>query len=73
MEMFLIVSAGVFFIFGVLFMLSPKAVEVIFGITNKVIFTLDDKFPLLRRPLGILFLVITIYLWYVVLYGVHKG
>ena len=73
MEMFLVVSAGVFFIFGVLFMLSPKTVELISKTTNKVLFTLDDKFPLLRRPLGILFLIITIYLWYVVLYNVYKG
>ena len=72
MEIFLIISAGVFFIFGALFMLSPKAVEAISSMTNKVLFTLDDKFPLLRRPLGILFLAVTVYLWYVVLYKMYR-
>ncbi len=68
MGLFLIISAGIFFFFGALFMLSPKAVETISSKANKVLFTLDDKFPAMRRPLGILFLAITVYLWYVVLY-----
>lgn len=72
MGLFLIVSAGLFFTFGVLFMLSPKAVEVICKTANKVLFTLDDRFPVLRKPLGIFFLATTIYLWYVILYKVYK-
>lgn len=72
MELFLIVSACIFFIFGVLFILSPKAVEIICRTANKVLFTLDDKFPALRKPLGIFFLAMTIYLWYIILYKVYK-
>ena len=72
MAIFLIFSAGVFFIFGVLFMTSPKSVEKIAAVTNKVLFTLEDKIPALRRPLGIFFLGLTIYLWYIVIYKVYR-
>jgi len=72
MELFLVVSAGIFFIAGSLLLLSPKLVMKISDMMNKALFTLDDKIPKLRRPLGIFFLAITIYLWYILLYKIYK-
>lgn len=72
MEIFLVISAGLFFVAGTLFMLSPKSVMRIYDMTNKALFTLDDKIPKLRRPLGIFFLSITIFLWYILLYKIYK-
>jgi hypothetical protein len=68
MEIFLVVAALVFFIFGTLLLLSPESVVKLSTTTNKVLFSLDEKIPKLRRPIGIFFLVLTIYLWYVALY-----
>lgn len=72
MEIFLLISVGVLFIAGILLLLSPRAFKRISDATNKVIFVLDDKLPMLRKPLGILFLAATIYLWYILLYEVYK-
>ncbi len=72
MELFLLISTGVLFVAGSLLLLSPGAIKRITDATNKVLFTLDDKIPVLRKPLGILFLAVTIYLWYILLYEVHK-
>lgn len=72
MEIFLVTATILFFIAGTLLLLSPKTVEKIANATNRVLFTLDDKIPSLRKPLGILFLAITIYLWYILLYKIFK-
>lgn len=72
MELFLLIATGIFFVAGVLLLLSPKTVEKISRTTNKVLFSLDDKIPVMRRPLGIIFLAVTIYLWYVLLHKIYK-
>lgn len=71
MELFLLVCAGAFFIAGSLLLLSPDLVKSIADAINKVIFTLDDKIPLLRRPLALLFMVAAIYLWYILWYKIY--
>lgn len=68
MELFLIGAALLFFIFGTLLLLSPESVIRLSSVTNKVLFSLDERVPRMRRPLGIMFLAITIFLWYVALY-----
>lgn len=72
MELFLLVSVGILFVAGSLLLLSPAFFKKITDVTNKVLFTLDDKIPVLRKPLGIFFLAATIYLWYILLYKVYK-
>lgn len=71
MELFLLVCAGAFFVTGSLLLLSPGIVKRIADAINKVIFTLDDKIPLLRKPLAILFMVTAIYLWYILWYKIY--
>jgi hypothetical protein len=71
MELFLLVCAGVFFVAGSLLLLSPGLVTGIADTINKVIFTLDDKIPLLRKPLAIIFMVAAIYLWYILWYKIY--
>ncbi|MBN1872502.1 MAG: hypothetical protein JW800_08020 [Candidatus Omnitrophica bacterium] len=68
MEIFLIVAAMIFFTFGTLLLLSPEYVIRLSKMTNKVLFNIDENVPHLRRPLGIAFLVLTIFLWYIALY-----
>lgn len=70
MELFLRIAAGIFFAAGTLLLLSPQTIEKISKATNKALFTLDDKIPAMRRPLGIFFLAVTIYLWYILLYKI---
>ena len=66
MEVFLVVAAIVFLIFGSLLLLSPKTIEDIARGTNKVLLTIaDEKIVTWRRPLGIFFLVLAIFSWYV--------
>jgi hypothetical protein len=72
MELFLVVAAAVLFIAGSLLLLSPKTIENMSKVMNKALFSLDEKIPVLRRPLGIFFLAITIYLWYILLYKIYK-
>ncbi len=72
MEIFLVTSVGILFIAGSFLLLLPAGAKKIADLTNKVLFTLDDKIPVLRKPLGILFLITAIYLWYVVLYKAGK-
>lgn len=67
METFLIVTSIIFFIFGLLLLLSPAKVEKIAKVTNIVLFTIDDKIHTVRRPMGIIFLVLTVFLWFVLL------
>lgn len=62
------ITALIFFIAGTLLLLSPKSFESITKLTNKLLFNMDDKIPVLRRPLGIFFLALCIYLWYIALY-----
>ena len=66
MEIFLIVAALVFFTFGLLLLLSVKSVVRITNLTNRVLFNIDDKVHTWRRPLGVMFLVLSIFLWHVV-------
>ncbi len=66
MEMFLIVAALVFLIFGLLLLLSVESVVKITNLTNRVLFNIDDKIHTWRRPLGIAFLALSIFSWYVV-------
>jgi hypothetical protein len=51
-----------------MFLLTPKAVENLSKATNKALFAVDEKAIKLRRPLGIFFLALTIFLWYIILY-----
>ena len=60
---FLIVGAFFLFIFGILLLLSPKTLTKISKMTNRVMFTVDEKMPILRRPLGVLFLATSVFFW----------
>ena len=71
MELFLLVCTGIFFVTGSLLLLLPEAVKKITDATNKMLFTLDDKIPTIRKPLGIFFLATTIFLWYIILYKIY--
>ncbi len=66
MEIFLIVAALVFLIFGSLLLLSVESVIRITNVTNRVLFNIDDKIHTWRRPLGIAFLALSIFSLYVV-------
>ncbi|NQU95195.1 MAG: hypothetical protein HQ549_03055 [Candidatus Omnitrophica bacterium] len=68
MEVFLGIASIFFLIFGAMLLLSPNIVERISKATNKVLFNLDDKIQSTRRPLGILLLAISIFLWYTALH-----
>jgi len=68
MEVFLSGVSIVLFIFGTILMLSPGVFEKLSKGTNKVLFTIDDKIPTLRKPLGILLFAASIFLWYIALY-----
>ena len=65
MEIFLIVAALVFLIFGSLLLLSIESVVRITNLTNQVLFNIDDKIHTWRRPLGVIFLALSIFSWYV--------
>jgi len=67
MELFLIVAALAFLIFGLLLLLSAESVVRINNLANRVLFNIDDKIHAWRRPLGIVFLALSIFSWYVVL------
>jgi len=64
MEIFLIVAALVFLIFGSLLLLSVESVVRITNLTNRVLFNIDDKIHTWRRPLGIVLLALSIFSWY---------
>ncbi len=66
MGIFLIVAALVLFIFGSLLLLSVESVIRITNLTNQVLFNIDEKIHAWRRPLGIVFLAVSIFSWYVV-------
>ena len=66
MELFLIVAALAFLIFGLILLLSAESVVRINNLANRVLFNIDDKIPTWRRPLGIVFLALSIFSWYVV-------
>ncbi len=65
MEIFLIVAALVFLVFGSLLLLSVESVTRITNLTNRVLFNIDDKMHTWRRPLGIALLALSIFSWYV--------
>ena len=65
MEIFLIVAALVFLIFGSLLLLSIESVIRITNLTSRVLFNIDDKIHTWRRPLGVMFLALSIFSWYV--------
>ena len=65
MNLFLIAASLIFLLFGSLLLLSPDVVIKLLEISNRVLFSVDERIRNYRRPLGILFLAITIYLWYV--------
>jgi len=65
MEIFLIVAALVFLIFGSLLLLSVESVVRITNLTNRVLFNIDDKIHTWRRALGIVLLALSIFSWYV--------
>jgi hypothetical protein len=67
MEIFLIVAALVFLVFGSLLLLSIESVVKISNLTNHVLLNIDDKIHTWRRPLGIIFLVLSIFSWYIAL------
>ena len=64
MEIFLIVAALVLLVFGSLLLLSVESVVRISNLTNKVMFSIDEKMRTWRRPLGIVFLALSIFSWY---------
>ncbi len=66
MELFLIFAALAFLIFGLLLLLSAESVVRINNLANRVLFNIDDKIHPWRRPLGIVFLALSIFSWYVV-------
>ena len=72
MELFSVVVAMVFLVFGSLLLLSPKSIEKIEKVTNKVVFTIDKKVHSLRRPLGIALLGLSIYLWFIAFLAKYK-
>lgn len=65
MELFSVVAAMVFLVFGSLLLLSPKSIEKLEKVTSKVVFAMDKKVHSLRRPLGIALLGLSIYLWFI--------
>lgn len=65
MELFLIVAALAFLIFGLLLLLSAESVVRINNLANRVLFNIDDKMHTWRRPLGIVLLALSIFSWYV--------
>jgi len=65
MEMFLIVAALIFLVFGSLLLLSVESVVRLNNLTNRVLFNIDDKIHVWRRPLGIVLLTLSIFSWYV--------
>lgn len=67
MQTFLVVAALIFLIFGSLLLLSPRTVEKLSNLTNRMLFTVDDKIHGWRRPMGIILLVLAIFCWYVAL------
>ena len=67
MEIFLIVAALVFLIFGSLLLLSIESVIRITNLTSRVLFNIDDKIHTWRRPLGVAFLALSIFSLYVAL------
>ena len=68
MRLFLIIATVVFFISGTMLLLTPKIFKKISGLTDHVLFKLENKLGKVRRPLGIIFLAISIFTWYIVLY-----
>ncbi len=66
MELFSIFAALAFLIFGSLLLLSAESVVRINNLANRVLFNIDDKIHTWRRPLGIVFLALSIFSWYVV-------
>jgi len=66
MELLFIVAALAFLIFGLLLLLSAESVVRINNLANRVLFNIDDKIHTWRRPLGIVFLALSIFSWYVV-------
>ncbi len=66
MELFLIFAALAFLIFGLLLLLSAESVVRINNLANRVLFNIDDKIHAWRRLLGIVFLALSIFSWYVV-------
>lgn len=67
-EIFVANCALVFLIVGSVLMLSPELFKKISDFFNRTIASIDDI--MLRRPVGILFLGISIFLWYVALYKI---
>ena len=67
MEIFLIIAALIFLVFGSLFLLSIKSVEKVSDLANRVLFNMDERTHKWRRPLGIILLALTIFCWYVAL------
>ncbi|MEA3347347.1 MAG: hypothetical protein U9Q21_04615 [Candidatus Auribacterota bacterium] len=72
MELFSVVAAMVFLVFGSLLLLSPESIKKIEKVTNKVIFTIDKKVHSLRRPLGVALLGLSIYLWFIAFLAKYK-
>ncbi len=66
MELFLIFAALAFLIFGSLLLLSVESVVRINNLSNRVLFNIDNKIHTWRRPLGTVFLGLSIFSWYVV-------
>jgi hypothetical protein len=65
MEIFLIITALLFLISGSLLLLSPQTFIRISDVTNKVLINIDAKIHVWRRLPGILFLLVSIFLWYI--------
>lgn len=67
MEIFLIIVSLIFLVFGSLFLLSVKSVEKISDLANRLVFSVDERISIWRRPLGIILLALAIFSWYIAL------
>lgn len=64
---FLTFATAVLFIAGILLLVSPGTIKKVSDILSKNVFSIDERMPDMRKPLGIIFLILAILLWYIVL------
>ncbi len=67
MEIFLIFATILFLVFGSILLLTPETFEKIARLANQLVFRMDEKVHSWRRPMGIMFLILAIFLWFVVM------
>lgn len=67
MQMFLIFATILFLVFGSILLLTPEAFAKIAQLANLLVFRTDEKIHSWRRPMGIMFLILAIFLWFIAL------